>query len=131
MAYPAFCCKSRLHYVPHPCMGAAMHDFPLRPLARLFAARHSPHLRYSKLLQSWLAYDRESEVWRPDGTASLNAARELVYEVARAGQNLNMTGSANAVALLRTAAETEPSMSAAIPEKRDSVRGVGEEGAGP
>ena len=78
-----------------------MLDLPLRPMAQLFAALHSPHLRYSKRLQRWLAYDRQSEVWRPDGTASLKAARELVNEVARVGHSVNMTSSANAVALLR------------------------------
>ncbi len=116
MSYPAFFWKRRFFYNQHPCMSAAMPDFPLRPLARLFAQRHSPHLRFSKRLQRWLAYDRDSEVWQPDGTTSLKAARELVYEAARAAHSVNLTNSANATALLRCAAETEPVMSAAIPE---------------
>ena len=97
-------------------------DFPLKPLARLYAQRYSPHLRYSPRHKRWLALSSSDGIWRPDRGASLKVAKELVNEAAQAAQSANMTNSANAWALLRCAAETEPAMSAKIPEKTNCAR---------
>lgn len=91
-------------------------DFPLKALSRLFAKRHSAHLRYSQ--DCWLTLDPIDGMWRTDHTGiRVRGARELVEQAAEAARNINMASTANIDALLRCAT-FEPAITQKIPNDR-------------
>jgi hypothetical protein len=103
-----------------------MLEFSLRPLAHYFAQKHAHRLRFLPRHQRWLRLDELSGFWRPDDGARLEDARELLNEAAGAAQNRNITSRGGAAALLRLAVETEPAMTATIPdhEIRPGLQGL-------
>ena len=91
-------------------------DFPLKALARLFAAQSSTYLRYRQ--DRWLALDPIDDIWRRDlAGVRVQAARELVDKAAEVAGNPNMGSTANIDALLRCAA-FEPAITQKIANDR-------------